>query len=90
MRTMRTSLTLSERGGARGTVSSKRSTNGSWFALECIGSLLPTSNGAALLLELRHGNSWESRGSVVFGLIVMDLVYWNGRVNNTWLNSLTL
>jgi len=85
-----TSLFLSERSGARSTVTTKGATNRSWFALECISALFTTSERSSLLLELRHGDSWKCRGSVVLGLVVVDLVDWDSGVNNTWLDSLTL
>jgi hypothetical protein len=43
-----------------------------------------------LTFELIHRNSWKGGSAVVLGLVLMDLVDWNGGVDNRWLDSLLL
>jgi len=43
-----------------------------------------------LTLELLHSHGWEGRSSVVLGLVFVNLVDWNGGVDDRGLNSLLL
>jgi len=81
---------VSERSGTVSTLSTKSSTNRSWLALELICTLLATTEVTTLRLELVQANSWKLSGSVVLGLVLVNLVDWDGGVNNGWLDSLLL
>lgn len=61
---------------------------GARLALETILALLTTSQRAAGLLELGHGDGRESRGLVVLGSVVVDLVDGDGGVGDVRLNGL--
>jgi hypothetical protein len=41
-------------------------------------------------LELAQANSWKLSSSVVLGLVLMNLVDWDGGVDDRWLNSFLL
>jgi len=60
------------------------------LADETVSALLATGEGTARLLELLHGNSGKSRGSVVLGGVVVDLVDGHGGVGDVRLNGLLL
>jgi len=60
------------------------------LADETVSTLLATGEGTARLLELLHGNSGKSRGSVVLGGVVVDLVDGHGGVGDVRLNGLLL
>ena len=53
-------------------------------------SLFATSQVSTLLLEVGHADGWESRGSVVLGLVVVSLVNRDGGMYYRRLNSLLL
>lgn len=61
---------------------------GARLALEAVLALLTASKRAARLLELGHGNGGESRGLVVLGSVVVNLVDGDGGVGDVRLNSL--
>lgn len=63
---------------------------GARLALEAVLALLTASKRAARLLELGHGNGGESRGLVVLGSVVVNLVDGDGGVGDVRLNSLLL
>lgn len=92
-------LLTGERGGASsswstkvvgGVVAGESRTDRSWLTLEAISALLTTLERATLLLELGHGDGWESRSGVVLSLVVVNLVDRDGGVDNRWLDSLLL
>jgi len=60
------------------------------LACECIGTLITAGDMSALLLEFVHGDSGESAGSVVLGLVLVHLMDRNRSVNDRGLNSLLL
>lgn len=62
--------------------------DGAWLALEAVVALLTAGEDTALLLEVGHGDGWESGGGVVLCRVVMHLVDGNGGVGNVWLNGL--
>jgi len=79
---------FSQTGGASSTIASDGTANRSWLARESIRSLLTTRKVATLALELAHADGWQLRSSVVLSLVLMDLVYGNGAVDNAWLYGL--
>lgn len=83
-------FSLSQGGSTSGAIASKSTTNRLWLALESISALLTSSEGASLGSELAHADSGESSGSVVLSLVLMNLVDWDGGVDNGWLDSLLL
>ena len=58
------------------------------LANEAVLALLTADEGAALCLELRHGDCGEGRGSVVLSGVVVDLVDGNGGVGDVGLDGL--
>jgi len=70
-------------GGAGGA-----SNHGAWLTLETVVALLTACEDTALLLEVGHADGWESRSTVVLSRVVVDLVDWDGGVNDVWLNDL--
>jgi hypothetical protein len=63
-------------------------TNLTRLALESIVTLLTASENTTLLLKVGHGDGWECGGRVVLGSVVVDLVDWDGGVDNVGLNGL--
>lgn len=61
---------------------------GARLALKAVLALLTASQRAARLLELGHGDGRESRGLVVLGSVVVDLVDGDGGVGDVRLNGL--
>lgn len=59
-------------------------------AIECIVTLLTTSESSTLVLELIHGHSWQGGGAVVRSLVMMNLVDRHSSVDNVGLDSLLL
>ena len=82
MRVAVTALLFSQRCSTVSTRSSKGTTNRSWLALEGILTLLTSTEVTALVFELTHADSWELSSSVVLGLILMNLVDWDGGVDD--------
>jgi len=64
--------------------------SGLGLADEAVGALLAAGEGTTRLLELLHGDSRKSRGSVVLGGVVVDFVDGDGGVGDVRLNSLLL
>jgi len=62
--------------------------SGLGLADEAVGALLAAGEGTTRLLELLHGDSRKSRGSVVLGGVVVDFVDGDGGVGDVRLNSL--
>lgn len=58
------------------------------LADEAVLALLAAGEGAALCLELGHGDGGEGRCGVVLGSIVVDLVDGDGGVGDVRLNGL--
>jgi hypothetical protein len=58
------------------------------LADEAVLTLLATGEGTALCLELGHGDGRESRGGVVLGGVVVDLVDGDGGVGDVRLDGL--
>jgi len=81
---------VSEGSSAISTLATESSSNRSWLSLEGIGTLLTSTEVAALGFELAHADSWELGSSVVLGLVLVDLVDWDSGVDNRWLDSLLL
>jgi hypothetical protein len=65
-----------------------RATNGAGLTLEAIVALLTASQDTALLLEVGHRDGGKSRGGVVLGSVVVNLVDGDGGVDNVRLNGL--
>lgn len=83
-------FSLSQGSGTMGTVATKSTTNRLWLAHESIGTLLASSKGSSLSSELVHADSWEGGSSVVLSLVLVNLVDWDGGVDDGWLDSLLL
>ena len=62
--------------------------DGLGLANEAILALLAADERAALCLELGHRNCRESRGGVVQGGVVVNLVDWDSRVGDVRFNGL--
>lgn len=90
MRTMSSVISFSQRSGTAGTSTAKRTTNSLWLALESISALLTTAELSTLALELVHGDGWELGSIVVLSLVLVDLMDWNGGVDDGRLDSLLL
>ena len=60
------------------------------LALEAIVALFTAGQRAALTLKVGHAHGRKGRGSVVLGLVMMDLVDGNGGVDNGRLDSFFL
>lgn len=71
-------------------VASKGTTNSAWLTLEAVVTFLTASQAAALLLEVGHADSRKGRCTMMFCLIVMNLVDGNSGVHNGGLDSLLL
>lgn len=63
-------------------------TNSAGLTLEAVVTLLAASQDTTLLLKVGHGDGGKSRGSVVLGGIVVNLVDGDGGVDNMRLNGL--
>ena len=64
--------------------------DGARLTSEAVVTGLTSSERAALRLELVHGHGWESRGRVVLGSVVVNLVDRNSGVLNVRLDGLLL
>jgi len=64
--------------------------SGLGLANEAVLTLLTADEGAALCLELGHGDGGEGRGSVVLGGVVVNLVDGDGGVGDVGLDGLCL
>ena len=53
-------------------------------------ALFAASQAAALFLEVRHTDGRECRSSMVFGLILVNLVNGDSGMNDGWLDGLFL
>lgn len=63
-------------------------TNSAGLTLEAVVTLLAASQDTTLLLKVGHGDGGKSRGSVVLGGVVVNLVDGDSRVDNMRLNGL--
>ena len=63
-------------------------TDSAGLTLEAIVALLAAGQDTTLLLKVGHGDGGKSRGSVVLGGVVVNLVDGNGGVDNVRLDSL--
>lgn len=68
----------------------ERGSNGLWLALESIDTLLTSTKAAPLRAELIHADSRKSRGGVMLGLVVVNLMDGDGSVDDRWLDGLLL
>jgi hypothetical protein len=84
------SIVISQRGSTLGASTSESSTNSLWLAAESIRALLAAGEGTSLALELIHGDGRESGSSVVLSLVLVNLMDWDGGVDDRWLDSLLL
>lgn len=73
-------------GGAGG--ASEGTSNSSWLTLKPIVTLFTAGQAPALLLEVCHADSGQSRCGVVLGFIVVDFVDGDGGVDDGWLDGL--
>jgi len=83
-------ITLGQGGGSRCSSAAQSAADGLWLADEGIGALLATGKTAPLVSELIHSDGGELSSSVVFGFVLVDLVDWDGGVDNGWLDGLLL
>jgi len=93
-------ISVSNGGGTLGTstadrrLSSVLSTQGvanrAGLTSELVGALLTAAKRATLLLELSHGDSWESGCGVVLSLVVVNFVDGDDGVDDGWLDGLLL
>jgi len=60
------------------------------LTLEAIITLLTAGKNTTLLLEVLHGDGGKSRGAVVLGGVVVDLMDWDGSVSDVRLDGLLL
>lgn len=58
--------------------------------LKLVVALLTTMEGSTRGLELLHGHGRQRGSLMVSGLVVVDLVDWDGGVDHVWLDSLLL
>ena len=65
-----------------------RATDSARFTLEAVVTLLAASENTALLLKVGHADGRESRGAVVLGSVVVNLVDGDSGVNDVKLDSL--
>lgn len=63
-------------------------TDSAGLTLEAVVTLLAASQDTTLLLEVGHGDGRKSRGAVVLGSVVVDLVDRDGGVDNVRLDGL--
>ena len=63
-------------------------TNSAGLTLEAVVTLLAASQDTTLLLKVGHGDGRKSRGAVVLGSVVVDLVDGDGGVDNVGLDGL--
>jgi len=84
------SLSVSQARRAASPLPTESSAHRSWLAGKRISSLLASTKLTALALEFRQGHRWELAGSVVLGLVLVDLVNRDGGVDNGRLDRLLL
>lgn len=65
-----------------------RATDGARLTLEAVVTLLAASENTTLLLKVGHADGRKSRGAVVLGSVVVNLVDGDSGVNDVRLNSL--
>ena len=75
-------------GGKVAVALGRRVDGGARLAGEAVLALLAAGEGAALLLEVGHGDSGERGSAVVLGGVVVDLVNGDGGVGDVRLNGL--
>jgi hypothetical protein len=63
-------------------VAAKGTTDCAWLPLKAVITLLTTSQASALLLEICHTDSGEGRCGVVLGLVLVNLMNWDGGVDD--------
>jgi len=78
----------SEAGASEASASGVGTTNSAGLTLEAVVALLTASQDTTLLLEVGHGDGGKSRGGVVLGSVVVNLVDRDGGVDNVGLNGL--
>jgi len=75
-------------GGSKTSAGLATTNHGARLALETVVTLLAAGQNSALLLKVGHADSWEGRGAVVLGSVVVDLVDWDGGVDDMGLDGL--
>jgi len=83
-------VSIGQRGCPCGASTAKGSSNRARLAAESIGTLLTATKVSALALELVHGDGRKLAGSMVLGLILVNLMDGNSGVYNGGLDSLLL
>ena len=74
-------------GQASLTLATERAADLARLALEAVVALFTAGENTALLLEISHAYSWESRSSVVLGSVVVDFVDRDGGVDDNRLDG---
>jgi len=70
--------------------SAERATDCFWLALKPVVAFLATSQATSLFLEICHADSRKSRGGVVLGLVLVDLMDRDSGVDYRGLDGLLL